>query len=55
MTTKEKIITKSIAALERISFAAECTGRRRADISAVCNGKQKTAFGFIWRFKQNTI
>jgi group I intron endonuclease len=34
-----------------INEAARQTGIRVADISACCNGKQKTAFGFIWKFK----
>jgi group I intron endonuclease len=34
-----------------INEASRQTGYRVSDISACCNGKQKTAFGFIWRFK----
>lgn len=36
-----------------INEAARQTGYRVADISACCNNKQKTSFGFIWRFKVN--
>jgi group I intron endonuclease len=34
-----------------INEASRQTGYRVSDISACCNNKQKTAFGFIWRFK----
>ena len=34
-----------------INEAARQTGVRVGDISACCNGKQKTAFGFAWKFK----
>ena len=36
-----------------INEAARKTKYRVADISACCNNKQKTSFGFIWRFKTN--
>lgn len=36
-----------------INEATRQTGHRVVDISACCNNKQKTAFGFIWRFKTN--
>jgi len=35
-----------------INDAFRQTGIRVGDISAVCNNKQKTAFGFIWKFKE---
>jgi hypothetical protein len=31
------------------------TGIRQGDISACCLGKQKTAGGFIWEFKNKNI
>jgi len=34
-----------------INEAARQTGVRVGDISACCNNKQKTAFGFTWKFK----
>ena len=34
-----------------INEASRQTGYRVSDISACCNNKQKTAFGFIWIFK----
>lgn len=34
-----------------INEASRQTGYRVTDISACCNNKQKTAFGFIWKFK----
>lgn len=34
-----------------INEASRQTGYRVSDISACCNNKQKTAFGFVWRFK----
>lgn len=34
-----------------INEASRQTGYRVSDISACCNNKQKTAFGFIWNFK----
>ena len=34
-----------------INEASRQTGYRVSDISACCNNKRKTAFGFIWRFK----
>lgn len=34
-----------------INEAARQTGIRVGDISACCNSKQKTAFGYIWKFK----
>ena len=34
-----------------INEASRQTGVRVGDISACCNFKQKTAFGFIWKFK----
>jgi len=34
-----------------INEAARQTGIRAGDISACCNGKQKTAFGYIFKFK----
>lgn len=34
-----------------INETARQTGIRVGDISACCNGKQKTAFGFIFKFK----
>jgi hypothetical protein len=34
-----------------INEASRKTGYRVSDISACCNNKQKTAFGFVWRFK----
>jgi len=35
-----------------INEASRQTGVRVGDISACCNNKQKTAFGYIWKFKQ---
>jgi len=35
-----------------INEAARQTGIRVGDISACCNKKQKTAFGYIWKFKK---
>lgn len=37
---------------ESINEAARQTVGRVGDISACCNHKQKTAYGFIWKFKQ---
>lgn len=47
MDTKENLINEFIS----INEASRQTGYRVSDISACCNNKQKTAFGFIWRFK----
>ncbi len=44
---KENVINEFIS----INEASRKTGYRVSDISACCNNKQKTAFGFIWRFK----
>jgi group I intron endonuclease len=35
-----------------INEASRQTGIRVGDISACCNNKQKTTFGYIWKFKQ---
>jgi hypothetical protein len=35
-----------------INEAARQTGIRVGDISACCNGKQKTAFGYTFKFKK---
>ena len=47
MDLKGNIIKEFIS----INEASRQTGYRVSDISACCNNKQKTAFGFIWRFK----
>jgi len=38
-----------------INEASRQTGIRVGDISAVCNNKQKSAYGFIWKFKKKII
>ena len=38
-----------------INEAARQTGIRVGDISACCNGKQKTAYGFRWMFKDENL
>lgn len=35
-----------------INEASRKTGIRVGDISACCHNKQKTAFGYIWKFKK---
>lgn len=37
---------------ESISGASESTGVRRSGISSCCNGRQKTAGGFYWRYTE---
>lgn len=43
----------TIAEYESGKDAAAATGITRSGISLCCNGKQKTAGGFGWRFKEN--
>ena len=33
--------------------AGRCIGKRAGDISSNCNGKLKSAYGFIWKFKKD--
>lgn len=47
MDLKGNLINEFIS----INEASRKTGHRVSDISACCNNKQKTAFGFVWRFK----
>ncbi len=41
-----------IKAHRSITDAAKNTGVRRGDISAACNGRQKTAKNYIWSFRE---
>lgn len=45
-----KFIAEYFSAME----AGRQTGCRQSGISECCNGKQKTAFGYIWRYKEVT-
>ena len=38
-----------------LKAAAESINKNTGCISAACSGKQKTAFGFIWRYKLNFV
>ena len=40
-----------IATFESMTDASEYTGIKRESISMACNGKQKTAGGYIWKFE----
>jgi len=44
---------RKITTFISINEASRQTGYRVGDISACCNNKQKTAHGFIWKFKTN--
>ena len=44
-----------IAEYRSATKAAECIGKRQGDISANCRGKLKSAYGFIWKFKEKDV
>ena len=43
-----------IAEFNSIKEAAQTTGTNYSSLGMVCNGKRKTAGGFIWRFKNGS-
>jgi len=58
--TKKPIIQLSLEGAKineyiSINEAARQTGVKVGDISACCNGKQKTAYGFKWIFKDENL
>ena len=50
-TKKGKPVTTwdSLMQIERV------LGERRSHVADVCKGKRKTAYGFIWKYENNTV